>query len=341
MRAFRTASWGRIAALAVGVCVLVLGCYSAALCQFQGSISGQITTRDGQTIPIGVTVSVMTSDGQLVAEQPADSAGHYEIDDLQKRDYRLVVAAKGFRTEEKEADLRHSGDNFTINVQLSPEIKTQVKEGNVTSVADLKIPPRAKREYQKGRRAFDAHDFSAAEHYFEKATHDYPCYSRALVDLATLLITEKKQASRAESSLRQAIECDDSFLDAYVELGQLLNATSQFAKSKKILEQGLQHSPDAWQFHYQLGVALFGLKSYAEAEKELRRAAELNKAPPAILYVKLADVYVRESKFDEAYAEMTAYLHVAPDGPFVPRIRTIMKQMKAAGVLSSDKAATR
>lgn len=331
----------RKAAFALGVCALVLGCQSAAVCQFHGSISGQVTTRDGKTIPFGVTVTVMTSDGQIVVQQPADSAGHYEIDDLRKLDYHLVIAAKGFRTEQKEANLSHSGNDLTVNVQLVPENKTHIEKGNVTSVAELKIPARARKEYRKGSRAFKAHRFSVAQRYFENAIQEYPCYSRAQVDLATLLITEKKEVVQAEAHLRKAIKCDSSFLNAYVELAQLLNATSKYAESRKILEQGLAHAPDTWQFHYQMGLALFGSKNYGEAEKEFLKVAALNKTPPPILYVKMADVYVRESRFPEAYAEMNTYLHVAPDGRFAPRIRTIMKQMRAAGVLSSDKAATR
>ena len=103
----------------------------------------------------------------------------------------------------------------------------------------------------------------------------------------------------------------------------------------------MKHSPDAWQFHFQLGIANYGMKNYTEAEKELREVSRLNKTPPSLLYVKLADVYFRESKYDDAYGEMEEYLRKEPEGRFAPRIHTIMKQMKAAGVLSADKAAPR
>jgi len=222
---------------------------------------------------------------------------------------------------------------------LTPEGKTETNKGAVTSVAELRVPEQARKAYEKGRRAFKSHNYSKAQHYFEQATNDYPCYARAQADLATLLIAEKKQASEAESRLRKAIECDASFLDAYVELSQLLNARAQYAKSVDILQQGLAHSPDAWQFHYQMGLARYGLKDYAEAEREFRKVAKLSRNPPPLVYVKLADLYVLESRFNEAYAEMEAYLQAAPNGSFAPRARAIMKQMEAAGVLSSNKKA--
>jgi tetratricopeptide (TPR) repeat protein len=341
MQVLRMDLWGRAIGPALTVCVLMLACQPSAFCQRSASLSGQVTTRDGVPIPIGVTVTLRTNTGQSVAAQPVDSAGHFEIDGLAKIDYRMVVTAKGFRPAELDADLRYSGGNVTINVQLTPEPKQQPNKGAVTSVAELRVPAAAKKKYEKGSRAFQERRYSVAQRYFEQATQDYPCYARAQVDLATVLIIQKTKSAEAETRLRKVIQCDGTFLDAYAELAQLLNAKGQYEQSIKTLRQGMEHSPDAWQFHFQLGIANYGLKNYSEAEKELSEVSRLNKTPPPILYVKLADVYVRESKYPEAYGEMEKYLRKDPEGQFAPRIRTIMKQMKAAGVISTENAAAR
>jgi tetratricopeptide (TPR) repeat protein len=300
-----------------------------------------VTTRDGAVIPFGVTVTLLTSNGQLVSVRPVDTAGHFEIEDLDKIDYRMVVTARGFRTAEVDADLRYSSGNLVMSVQLTPESKQQPNKGAVTSVAELRVPAAARKKYEKGSRAFQKHHYSVAQNYFEQATRDYPCYARAQVDLATVLIIRKTKSAEAEESLRKAIQCDATFLDAYIELAQLLNAKGQYPQSVKILRQGMEHSPDAWQFHFQLGIANYGMKNYSEAEKELGEVSQLNKTPPPTLYVKLADVYLKESKYPEAYREMEKYLRKDPEGQFAPKIRTIMKEMKAAGVLSVDRAARR
>lgn len=314
----------------------VLGHVSTALCQNMASISGQVTTENGSTLSFGVTLQLETSQGQLVAQQPADSAGQYEFDGLQKRDYQLVVTAKGYQTQIVQADLRHSADNLNLNIQLTPKNKIHYNKGNITSVAQLKIPRRAKKQYKKGLHAFTAHHFSKAQSYFQQATQDYPCYSQAQAQLATVLIIRKKHLSQAKTRLRKAIKCDGAYLNAYEELAQLLNAEGEYAKSVKILQQGISHSPDLWQFHYQMGLARYGMKDYPDAEKELQKVSSLDKKPPPILYVKLANVYVKESKYNDAYGEMKDYLQAKPDGSFAPRIRVIMKQMKAAGVLNSS-----
>ncbi|MEJ2006811.1 MAG: carboxypeptidase regulatory-like domain-containing protein [Acidobacteriota bacterium] len=338
MQSLRLVSWRKVVVSVLVVFPILFGQAPALICQGIASISGQVTTRDGAIIPFGVTVRLETNEGQLVAQQPADSSGHYEFDNIYKIDYHLVVSATGFQTAEREANLRHSGDNVTANFRLTPKNKTQENKGAVTSVAELKIPERARKEYRKGQRAFRAHHFSEAQRHFEQATQDYPCYARAQTDMATTLIVRKAHLSEAENRLRKAIRCDSSFLNAYEELAQLLNAEKQYTESAKILKQGLAHSPDSWQFHYEMGIAHFGMKDYGEAEKEFREVSSLNKTPPPILHVKLADVYLKESKYDDAYREMKAYLRAKPKGPFAPRIRTVMKQMEAAGVLSSQAA---
>ena len=336
MQVLRFVSWSKVVVFMLVVFPIVFGHVSTVVCQGMASISGQMKTQDGGIIPFGVTVRLETSQGQMVAVQPVDSDGHYEFDGLHKLNYQMVVTASGFQTAEREANLRHSADDLTVNVFLTPRNKIQFNKGDVTSVAELKVPPRAKKEFRKGQRAFRAHRFLQAQRYFEQATQDYPCYSGAQTDLATILIVRKAHLSDAKARLKKAIKCDSSFLNAYEELAELLNAENQYANSVHVLQQGLSHSLDSWQFHYQMGVARYGMKDYEDAEKEFREVSSLDKTPPPILYVKLADVYLKESKFDEAYDEMKAYLRVRPKRRFAPKIRTVMIQMKAAGVLSSE-----
>lgn len=334
MQALRLFTRRKLAASLFMAAALALIRIPSGLCQGIASIGGQVTTQNGGIIPYGVMVRLETNLDQTVALQPADSSGHYEFDGLRKVDYRLVITASGYRTVERDVNLRFSANNVTVNIRLTPKNKVQVNKGYVTSVAELKIPERAKREYRKGQRTFRAHHFSHAERYYRQAIKDYPCYAKAQTGLATTLIVRGKHLPEAEARLRKAIKCDASFLNAYEVLAQLLNAENQYAESVQVLKRGLERSPGLWQFHYQMGMARFGMKDYGEAEKELRKVSTLDKAPPPILYVKLADVYLKESKYDNAYDEMKDYLQASPKGRFAPRVRTVMKQMKAAGVLS-------
>ena len=185
-----------------------------------------------------------------------------------------------------------------------------------------------------------AKDIDGAQTHLEKAVKEYPCYARAQTDLATLL-EQKRDLPGAETALRKAMahECDPEYIDSYIVLGQMLNSQKRFADSSRVLEEGVRRSPGSWQFYYQLGVAYYGLAQFSKAEGQYQKVMELNPSPPAEFHVKLGDVYLREKAYDKAYVELEQYLKAEPDGRFAPKIKNIMREMKAAGIPSQPEAA--
>ena len=325
---------GVISALALMV-LLDMFSLPAVADEGKAKVAGQVTTSNGKTIPFGVNVRLQAPGGQNAGQQPADSSGHFQFDYVEKKDYTLVVTADGYQPATQEVDLRY-GNRLFVTIRLAPlDHKLKEDRGDVTSVEDLKVPDRAKRKYAKGDRALKARNFSAAERLFEQSVKEYPCYAQAQLGLATVLIA-KKQSSQAEAALRKSIQCSPAFLDAYVELSQLFNAEKRFGDSLELLQPAIVRSPDTWQLRYQMGVAHYGMKQYEQAEKDFLGARSLNQTPPPILHIKLADVYLKKSDFGKAYAEMQSYLSEQPDGRFAPKIKTVIQQMKADGLVPAD-----
>ena len=54
--------------------------------------------------------------------------------------------------------------------------------------------------------------------------------------------------------------------------------------------------------------------------------------------MKVADVYLAQEAYDKAYAEMQAYLQAQPSGRFAEKIRKIIREMGAAGVLDKSRS---
>jgi tetratricopeptide (TPR) repeat protein len=298
----------------------------------KANVAGQVTTSNGKTIPFGVNVQLHAPGGQIAGQQPADSSGHFEFNYVPKKDYTLLVTADGYQSAAQDVDLRY-GNQVFLTIRLTPlDHKLKEDRGAVTSVEDLKVPAHAKRQYLKGDRAFKAQKFSAAQRFFEQAVQEYPCYAQAQLELATVLIA-RKQTSQAEIALKKAIQCVPTNLDAYVELSQLFNAEKRYNESLELLQPAIEHSPNTWQLRYQMGVAHYGMKQYGEAEKAFLGVRSLNRTPPPILHIKLADVYLKKSNFAKAYAEMQSYVREQPDGRFVPRIKAVIRQMKADGLV--------
>ncbi len=322
------------------IVLFILACWvfsvSPAACQNTASIEGQVRTDEGRVIPFGVTVRLETGEGMLEGEQPANSAGYFEFDNVLKTAYRVIATAEGFQPAEKDIDLVYSANRVNVNLFLSPVNKTRLVSSALTTLTDMSAPAKARKEYEKGVRALGSKNLQEARAHFENAVADYSCYARAQTDLA-LTLSAQREYPRAVAALKKAIECDQAYLDAYIQLGQIFNTQKQFAESETFLQQGLRHSASAWQFHYQLGVAHYGLRQYEKAEEDYLKVQSLNTTPPPELHIKLADVYLKRSKYEKAYEEMQTYLRAEPNGRFATKVKNIMQQMDSAGIFSAAK----
>ncbi len=324
----------KVLRLGVAEIVLLLSSTPAAMTanpEGVESIVGQVRTDNGQVIPAGVTVRLDNPEGEA-QQQPANSDGRFEFDNLPKVSYRLTATAEGFQPAEKDIDLRYGASPYIVTILLSPLNRTKQDPKALPALTDMQAPGSARKEYEKGARALAAKELDQARTHFEAAVALYPCYARAQTDLA-LTLTVLHQAPRAEAALKKALACDPGYLDAYPQLAQLYNAEKQYAASEALLAEGVRRAPDAWAIYYQLGVAYYGQAEYGKAEAAFLKARSLNSTPPPELHVKLADVYLKERTYDKAYAEMLAYLKADASGRFAAKVKKVMQLMKPTDAL--------
>jgi tetratricopeptide (TPR) repeat protein len=324
-------SWGRITLL------LLLGLPLLSThrgwAQQPVILAGQVRSADGRTVDTAVNLRLETEEGALVQAQPTNPGGQFEFTDLRKMPYRLTATADGFQTLQQLLDLRTPGSRVFITLFLKPVGAAKKESAALPSLTDQQAPKKARDEFGKGMRDFSKQKYSDARARFEKAVTEYPCYARALTQLAVTLIY-LRTSTKAEAPLRKSIECDPGYYEAHLVLGQFLNLDKKFGESEKVLGEGIRLSPGSWQFYYQLGIAHSGLGQYEKAEQDYQRVLGFNPAPPPEFHVKLADVYLAQEVYGKAYAEMQAYLQAEPSGRFAEKIRKIMQEMKEAGVLN-------
>jgi tetratricopeptide (TPR) repeat protein len=317
----------------VACSLLVLVASARALAQQDVDLYGRVRTDEGVVVKSGATARLETEEHELVSEQPVNTGGEFYFLHVAKREYLLTVTAEGFDTYQQQIDLGEVAGTYIVNVNLTPAHKTPRAPSPPPALSDTQAPKEARREYEKATKALATHKIGEAQEHLAKAVELYPCYARAQTDLG-LIFSQQKDYAKSEAALKKSLSCDPGFVDAYVELGQLLNAETRFGEALPVLEQGARLSPGSWQFYFQSGAAHYGLKQYTAAESDYLKVQSLSSNPPPELHVKLADVYLRENAYDKAYANMQEYLKAEPQGRFAPRIRQIMKQMQARGVVA-------
>ena len=86
----------------------------------------------------------------------------------------------------------------------------------------------------------------------------------------------EKEAAKA--AFCKVIELDDTYAEAYFNLGLLLSADGQAIEAERLLRKAAQLDPGSHRAHGALGVLLQELGKYSEAKAELRRALEIDPA---------------------------------------------------------------
>jgi len=317
------------------VCLLLLSPLPTAS-QQTVTLAGQVQGVGGTVIHSVVNLRLESSEGVLVEHQPARTGGQFEFAGLRKERYRLTVTADGYQTSQQEVDLGFTAGSVFLNVFLTPASKKAEEKSALPALTDDNASKKARKEFQKGARALAENRTPEARTHFEKAVAEYPCYARAQSNLGFSLVL-LREFFLAENALKKSLECDPGFHEAHLVYAQLLNLQQRFAEAEKVLLQGVRLAPGSWQFYYQLGIARFGSGQYDKAEEAFLRVRSLNPNPPPEWYVKVADLYIKAENYGKAYETMQAYLRAEPDGRFAGKIRKIMEEMEAAGVLRENR----
>ncbi|MGH9401460.1 MAG: tetratricopeptide repeat protein [Terriglobia bacterium] len=317
---------------------------SAFLCQasegqvlHEVELQGRIRTTQGLTLPGGIRVEVQTEAGVDAAQQFATPEGEFSFPGLPKGIYSVTITANGFQTYQKSVDLTLTGDSYFLDVYLTPENRQTQGHINPLSRTDRLAPRNARKEESKGEQALTQQKFAAARTHFEKAVGIFPCYARAQAHLASVL-AQDHELPAAEAALRKGLQCDPDFLDSYIELGEILNGEKKYPQAKTVLQEGARRAPSVWQFYYQLGLADFGVGGVSEAAADFLKVKQFNPSPPTILYVRLADVYVKEGAYPEAYSALGDYLRADPSGSYAAKVKNVMQRMVAAGLIKPQPA---
>jgi tetratricopeptide (TPR) repeat protein len=296
------------------------------------TLHGQVQTKDGRGISAGVMVSIQTSDGEPVATRQPDWNGNFEFVGLSPTIYTLSAKAEKFQTYQQTLDFTDARVTFhTFNIVLSPLDKPAVNPATLPSLTDQAAPKSARKELEKGSRAWREKKPTEARKHLQQAIEEYPCYARAHTALAEVDLAAHDTAS-AEAGYKRAIHCDGTYSDAFYQLAQLYMQERKPAASEAILREALRLSPNAWLFHYQLGNAQLVLGKSREASQDFLTAQSLHPDMPAEFHIKLANSYLKMAEYSKALTEIDTYLRLSPQGPYAASAKKVAEKLRSGGV---------
>jgi tetratricopeptide (TPR) repeat protein len=185
----------------------------------------------------------------------------------------------------------------------------------VVSVRELSIPPKAHQVFKKGIERLARNDAAGSLPHFQRAVAEFASYYEAYFEIGAADL-KLGRITEAETAFRRSIELSGSRYEyPMFALGAILDNQGRYAEAEEVIRRGLDLNPDAWNGHYFLGMALFGLNRLDEAEESVREA--LRQKPDTVESLRLiVNIHIRKRNYSALLEDLDEYLKLDPDSSF-------------------------
>lgn len=288
------------------------------------SLAGTVV--DGAGHPIsGARVEILDLyTGRTVSTAYTFPNGGFEFSRIPRDRYEIVASA-GVNEARSRVDLAMDRN---ITFRLSGGNSDQGSRSHTVSVAEMKVPGKARKIFQKALDAFRKARIDDAFGLVQKALGVYPDYAQALT-LRGVLNMRKGDTSQAQPDLEKAVELDHADDMGLAALGALYNTQKRFDEAIQVLERGIILNPTSWQSQMELARAQVGKK---DADAALRTLAKAEKyIPPQIYFPHLvrAEAFIIKENYQAAVAELDAYLKYEPTGTNAEAAKRTLAQLQS------------
>jgi len=142
-----------------------------------------------------------------------------------------------------------------ISCASSPPVKQETKQAPVAPVADVKVPPEARKLYDDALAAMKAGDISRAKNILSNLTQAYPNLSGPYVNLG-IIHFRADEIDQAEEAFQQALKVNPDSAVSLNHLGIIYRGKGKFDEAKADYEKALAIDPNYAYAHLNYGILL-------------------------------------------------------------------------------------
>ncbi|MGC2695287.1 MAG: tetratricopeptide repeat protein [Candidatus Angelobacter sp.] len=290
-----------------------------------GSVAG--TVRDMNNKPLkDVRVELVDTKRSVVSAVYTNSYGTFEFSNVAMGIYSIVATA-GLHQASERLDLNGLNSNVSLRIETNDKPDDGVS-GSAISVAQYKVPGKARDEYHKARDQMEKGKLDEAGKHIEKALAIYPGYADALT-LRGILELNHQNPDAAIADLDKAIKSDGNYAMAYMVMGSALNMQSKFDEALRALQHGESLAPNYWQAHFEMGKAYIGKADYPAALRQLQRAQSMAPTEYPLIYLLQAHALLSMKQYAEAMTALQSYLQKEPHDPNSAEAHKMLEQAQA------------
>jgi tetratricopeptide (TPR) repeat protein len=292
-----------------------------------GSISGSLRTARGAPVANARIELLDGGSGQMKDSTYTNPNGSFTLMTIADGTYE-VVAVSGLNEARERLQVR--GDLAMLSlVMREPEVAASHAGNRATvSVAQMKVPEKARKLLEKAQSALDRRKIEVADHFVREALQIDPDFAEALT-MRGLMDLDAKRLDDAATVLEKSIQADRSYAMGFIVLGAVYNMQSRFDDATRVLDRGLTLMPQSWQGMFELGKAELAKGNYEAAIRRLNKASDLATRQYPPLHLAKAHALLGMKNFSEATSELEAYLEQDPKSPNAAEVRESLDQVRA------------
>jgi tetratricopeptide (TPR) repeat protein len=295
------------------------GAQSANLDNTSGKISGTVLLKANHRPASQVAVKLRSRAAGIFRSILTDLEGHFEVRSLPPSTYEIVVDEPGYEPAQISTQLDGSSSGLVLYLKSS-NIPQTPRESYTVSARELKIPGKARREFEKGLGSLAKQDLAGSLSHFTKAAQESPDYYEAYYHVG-VAETRLGQLDEAMQAFQKAVDSSGGrYALAEFGIGYLFYLEGKPEEAAAIVRRGLeldQSSPDGYLI---LGMVQLRLNRPDEAERSAREAL-LRRPNFAQAYLVLSDACGQRHEFAAQLQDLDAYLQLEPNGAESEHVR--------------------
>lgn len=193
---------------------------------------------------------------------------------------------------------------------------------------DLKLPGKARREYDRGYQLLMQNDFRGAVEHLAKSINSYPRFVSAHNALGTAYL-KLGQKEEARSEFAQAVALDDHLPNSYLNLGCAQLALKQYPQAEESLQRAASMAPLDVEVRLALAFAQYLNKDYSAVLATSRQVHEMVHEGAAAVHLYAAGAWEAQGNLAEAQHEMETLLREDPLSDSGDQYRQILEKIEA------------
>ena len=286
-----------------------------------GKICGTVLLKTDHRALSQVAVRLKSHAAGIFRSVLTDFEGRFEVRGLPRGTYDIVVDEPGYEPAQTSAQTDGASSHLVLYVKSSnvPQI---LRDSYTVSARELRIPGKARREFEKGLGRLLKRDPAGSVSHFTKAAQAFPDYYEAYyhVGVAEMSLGHRGEAVQA---FQMAIDLSGGrYAWAEFGFGYLLYLEGKPEEAVTIIHRGLEVDGSSAVGYLILGLVLFRLERLDEAERSAQEAL-LRNPNCAQAYLVLADVYGRRHEYRAQLQGLDTYLRLEPHGAEGERVRQV------------------